>query len=93
VNGLTPVIAGVPENLAKIVPEAPTVTSLVPSGSWPTPLPTTAKPSRDGVERKASLRSVPHATNRVPMPGIDDRVLNAETYALGRLAGGDGSTS
>ena len=28
------VIADVPENLAKIVPEAPTVTSLVPSGSW-----------------------------------------------------------
>ena len=28
------VIADVPEHLAKIVPEAPTVTSSVPSGSW-----------------------------------------------------------
>ena len=28
------VIADVPENLAKIGPKAPTVTSLVPSGSW-----------------------------------------------------------
>jgi hypothetical protein len=48
------VIAAVPENLAEIAPETPTVTSPVPSESWADAMPTTAKPSPDGVERKTS---------------------------------------
>jgi Bifunctional DNA primase/polymerase, N-terminal len=82
------VIADVPENLAKIVPEAPTVTSLVPSGSWADAIAdhrkTVARWSR---EESFALVAYRNATNRVLNAKHRMIALNAETYALGRLVG------
>ena len=82
------VIADVPENLAKIVPEAPTVTSLVPSRSWADAIAdhrkTVARWSR---EESFALVAYRNATNRVLNAKHRMIALNAETYALGRLVG------
>ena len=82
------VIADVPENLAKIVPEAPTVTSLVPSGSWADAIAdhrkTVARWSR---EESFALVAYRNATSRVLNAKHRMIALNAETYALGRLVG------
>jgi bifunctional DNA primase/polymerase-like protein len=82
------VIADVPENLAKIVPEAPTVTSLVPSGSWADAIAdhrkTVARWSR---EESFALVAYRNAINRVLNAKHRMIALNAETYALGRLVG------
>ena len=82
------VIADVPENLAKIVPEAPTVTSLVPSGSWADAIAdhrkTVARWSR---EESFAFVAYRNATNRVLNARHRMIALNAETYALGRLVG------
>ena len=82
------VIADVPENLAKIVPEAPTVTSLVPSGSWADAIAdhrkTVARWSR---EESFAFVAYRNATNRVLNAKHRMIALNAETYSLGRLVG------
>jgi hypothetical protein len=81
-------IADVPENLAKIVPEAPTVTSLVPSRSWADAIAdhrkTVARWSR---EESFALVAFRNATSRVLNAKHRMIALNAETYALGRLVG------
>jgi hypothetical protein len=81
-------IADVPENLAKIVPEAPTVTSLVPSRSWADAIAdhrkTVARWSR---EESFAFVAYRNATNRVLNAKHRMIALNAETYALGRLVG------
>jgi hypothetical protein len=77
------VIAHVPENLAKIVPEAPTVTSLVPSGSWGRrrcrpPQNRRAMESRG----KLRLRSVPQRhQSRAQCQASDDRVERRNLFA------------
>jgi hypothetical protein len=82
------VIADVPENLAKIVPEAPTVTSLVPSRSWADAIAdhrkTVARWSR---EESFALVAFRNATSRVLNAKHRMIALNAETYSLGRLWG------
>src|SRR5262249_26152982 len=82
------VIADVPENLAKIVPEAPTVTSLVPSRSWADAIAdhrkTVARWSR---EESFAFVAYRNATSRVLNAKHRMIALNAETYALGRLVG------
>ena len=76
------VIADVPENLAKIVPEAPTVTSSVPSGSWADAIAdhrkTVARWSR---EESFALVAYRNATSRVLNAKHRMIALNAETYA------------
>src|SRR5215510_16462342 len=82
------VIADIPENLANIVPEAPTVTSLVPSGSWADAIAdhrkTVARWSR---EESFALIAYRNGTSRVLNAEHRMIALNAETYALGRLVG------
>ena len=63
-------IADVPENLAKIVPEAPTVTSLVPSGSWAAAIADHRKTSPGGVRGKLALVAYRNATIAYSTPGI-----------------------
>lgn len=82
------VIAEVPENLAKIAPEASTVTSLVPSGSWADAIAdhrkTVARWSR---EESFAFVAYRNATNRVLNARHRMIALNAETYSRGRLVG------
>jgi hypothetical protein len=82
------VIADVPENLAKIVPEAPTVTSLVPSRSWADAIADHRKTiARWSREESFALVAYRNATSRVLNAKHRMIALNAETYALGRLVG------
>jgi hypothetical protein len=81
-------IADVPEFRARIVPKTPTVTSLVPSGSWVDAITdhrkTVARWSR---EESFALVAYRNATSRVLSAKHRMIALNAETYALGRLVG------
>jgi len=82
------VIADVPENLAKIVPEAPTVTSLATSGSWADAIADHRKSvARWSREESFALVAYRNATSRVLNAEHRMIALNAETYALGRLVG------
>jgi hypothetical protein len=80
-------IADVPENLAKIVSGAQTVTSL-PSGSWADAIADHRKiVARWSREESFALVAYRNATSRVLSAKHRMIALNAETYALGRLVG------
>ena len=82
------VIADVPEYLAKIVPEAPTVTSLLPSGSWADAIADHRKTvARWSWEESFAFVAYRNAISRVLIASHRMIALNAETYALGRLVG------
>jgi hypothetical protein len=81
-------IADVPENLAKIIPEAPTVTSSVPGGSWADAIVDHHKiVARWSREESFALVGFQNAANRVLHAEHRMIALNAETYSLGRLWG------